>query len=255
MIVTFAALLLLQQRALLDLPVVDKNPLTGPSDIEFGKKLYNGRCAGCHGPTGDGGKGTNLATPSLPRAGNDLALYRIIRYGLTDTEMPAHNMTQREIWQIAAYVRTLGGSGTDKLPGNPARGELLIKRKGGCLSCHVLNGVGGLTGPALTDIGARRSSSYLRVKLIDPDKQVSGNFSTVRLSTRSGQKIHGIRLNEDTWSIQVRDNGGGLHSFWKSDLAELAIEQRTIMPSYAKRLDDKEIDDVVAYLSATGGRP
>ena len=252
MIIVWTGLLLLQQQTLLDLPAVEKNPFTSAADISSGKKLYAARCAGCHGPAGDGGKGTNLAQPSLPRAQKDLALYRIIRYGLPDTEMPAHNMTQREIWQMAAYVRTLGR--TEGASGNPVRGEALIRQKGNCLSCHVLNGEGGLTGPALTDIGTKRSPAYLRTKLIDPARELSG-FSMVRLATRKGQKLTGIRLNEDTWSIQIRDMNGSLHSFWKDDLAELAIEQRTLMPSYAKQLQPKEIDDIVAYLAATGGKP
>jgi cytochrome c oxidase cbb3-type subunit III len=233
---------------------VEQNPFASSSDIASGKKLYNGRCAGCHGPGGDGGKGTNLATPSLPRARTDAALYRIIRYGLQDTEMPSHNMTQREIWQIAAYVRTLGRTGSDTLSGNAARGELIVREKGGCIACHVLNGEGGLTGPPLTDIGLRRSPAWLRTKLIDPGKELAGGFSIVRLATRTGRKLTGVRLNEDTWSIQLRDNAGRLHSFWKDDLAELAVEQRTPMPSYAKRLQPQEIDDVVAYLAAPGGR-
>src|ERR1700738_4907361 len=101
-------LFLLQQPVLLDLPQVDKNPHTTAADVALGKKLYAGRCAGCHGPAGDGGKGANLATPTLSRAQDDLSLYKVIRYGLPDTEMPSHLMTPREIWQTAAYVRTLG---------------------------------------------------------------------------------------------------------------------------------------------------
>ena len=253
MIVECIALLLLQHIALPDFPTVEKNPFTTSSDIEMGKKRYDGRCAGCHGPLGDGGKGTNLATPALPRARNDLALYRIIRYGIPETEMPAHNMTQREIWQMAAYVRTLGGQGSENVKGNPTRGEALVRTKGKCLACHIVNGEGGLTGPALTEIGLKRSPSYLRTKLVDPGKDLSG-FTTVRLATRKGEKLSGVKLNEDTWSIQIRDNSGRLHSFWKNDLADLTTEQRTVMPSYAKQLTPAEIDDIVAYLSATGGR-
>jgi cytochrome c oxidase cbb3-type subunit III len=254
MLVTWTLLLLLQQGVRPDLPKVEKNPFSTAADLELGKKMYNGRCAGCHGPAGDGGKGTSLTTPTLARAQNDLALYRVIRYGLPETEMPSHNMTEREIWQIAAYVRTLGRAGMDMRSGNPARGEQLVRQKGGCTGCHVLNGQGGLTGPALTDIGTRRSSGYLRTKIVDPAKDIAGGFSTVRLATRTGQKLTGVRLNEDTWSIQVRDSSGRLHSFWKEDLADLAVEQRTVMPSYAKRLTEGEIDDIVAYLSSTGGR-
>ena len=101
------ALFLFQQLVLTDLPRAEKNPFNTGADIEQGSKLYAGRCAGCHGPQGDGGKGANLAVPVLSRATTDLGLYRVIRYGIPETEMPSHNMTLREIWQIAAYVRTL----------------------------------------------------------------------------------------------------------------------------------------------------
>ncbi|HYI94308.1 MAG TPA: c-type cytochrome [Bryobacteraceae bacterium] len=246
------ALFLFQHVILPDLPNVEKNPYTKAADIEQGKKLYAGRCAGCHGPSGDGGKGTNLATPVLPRGRSDLALYRVIRYGLPETEMPAHNMTQREIWQMAAYVRTLGKAG-EGARGDIRKGEELVRSKGSCLQCHVLNGEGGHLGPSLSDIGVRRSPAYLRKKLVDPGQDLAGNFSLVNLTTRDGRKMTGVRMNEDTWSIQVRDAKLNLHSFWKKDLAELQVEQRTLMPSYAKQFDEKELTDVVAFLASTGG--
>lgn len=250
---TLGVLFLLFQHVVLDMPSVNRNPHTSPADIELGKKLYKGRCAGCHGPTGDGGKGTNLAAPMLPRAQTDLALYRTIRYGLPDTEMPAHNMTPREIWQIGAYVRTFGSSGDGSRSGNRARGEVLVRGKGGCLTCHVMNGEGGHLGPSLSDVGVRRSPSWLRAKLSDPSQDV-GNFSQVRLVTRDGKTLRGVRLNEDTWSIQLRDMTGGLHSFWKQDLKDLKLDGQTLMPSYGTQLTPQELDDVVAYLSSFGVR-
>ena len=246
-----AGLLLFQHILLPDLPSVEENPYTSAADLEQGKKLYRGRCAGCHGPNGDGGKGANLATPALSHAETDLSLYRTIRYGLPETEMPSHNMTQREIWQMAAYVRTLGQSPSDVVHGNSTNGESIVRGKGACLSCHVLDGQGGLTGPALSDIGRRRSPSYLRTKLMDPNKDVAAEFNLVRLTTKDGRKLTGIRMNEDTWSIQIRDNSARLQSFWKQDLAELAVERKTMMPSYSGQLSDQELNDVVAYL---GGR-
>src|SRR5689334_25072372 len=98
--------------------------------------MYAGRCAGCHGPSGNGGKGANLAAPSLPRAQTDIALYKVIRYGIPETEMPGANMTQREIWQLAAFVRTLGALSTERVEGDPDRGRRIFAGKGGCLQCH-----------------------------------------------------------------------------------------------------------------------
>jgi cytochrome c oxidase cbb3-type subunit III len=249
-----AALFLFQHVILSDMPTVDKNPFTSDDDIAQGRRLYAGRCAGCHGPSGDGGKGANLATPSLQRGATDLALYRVIRYGLPETEMPSHNMTQREIWQISAYVRTLGRSG-EAVAGDVRNGSTLLRGKGRCLRCHVLNGEGGHLGPSLTDIGLRRSPAYLRTKLSNPEADPVSNSTVVTLTTRNGHKVTGVRMNEDTWSIQVRDNSLGLHSYWKQDLKELSVEQRTLMPSYAKQFNDREMGDIVAFLTATGGRP
>jgi len=85
---TWVMLLLFPQAQVLDLPVATSNPYTAGADLEQGKRLYGGRCAGCHGPAGNGGKGANLATPSLSRAQTDIGLYTVIRYGLLETEMP-----------------------------------------------------------------------------------------------------------------------------------------------------------------------
>jgi cytochrome c1 len=75
----------------------------------------------------------------------------------------------------------------------------------------------------------------------------------VHLTTKAGTALSGIRMNEDTYSIQVRDRGNRLHSFWKADLKELRLEQKTLMPSYSQQLTAQEIDDVVAYLTQLRG--
>jgi putative heme-binding domain-containing protein len=230
------------------LPNLDKHPHTTADDIALGKKLSGGLCAGCHGPAGDGGKGTNLASAVLPRAQNDLGLYRIIRYGLPDTEMPGHNRTPREIWQISAYVRSLGKLQGEHTSGSPQRGGELVSGKAGCMQCHVARGLGGHIGPPLDGIGRRRSATYLRTKLVEPSKELSGNFAVAQLTTRSGQKVSGLRLNEDTWSIQVRDMSGRIHSFWKEELTEVKVEEKTLMTSYRDRLTAQELEDIVAYL-------
>jgi mono/diheme cytochrome c family protein len=36
------------------------NPHTTPSDISQGKRIFQGHCAGCHGPGGEGGRGAIL---------------------------------------------------------------------------------------------------------------------------------------------------------------------------------------------------
>lgn len=245
-------LLLFQQVPAIDLPA--KNPYTGPADVEQGKKLYMGRCAGCHGPAGEGGKGANLAVPELPRAGTDPALYRIVRFGIADTEMPATLLDIKEIAQIAAYVRTLGRVEQAPITGDAKRGEVVFRGKGGCLGCHAMGTEGGRLGPALNGIGARRGVRYVKAKITDASADVPEKYRVAKGKTRDGKSFEGVRLNEDTYSIQVRDMGGKMQSFWKDQLTELSVERKTLMPAYKGRLSEDEINDVVAYLAADKGR-
>ena len=232
-----------------------ENPHKSEADISRGKRLFAGHCAPCHGPAGEGGRGANLARATLPRAPDDAALFRVIREGIPETEMPGiWAMIDREVWQVAGYVRTLGSVKSEPIPGDPARGEALYRGKGKCEPCHSVNRKGGRMGPDLTEAGARRSPAYLREALLDPEASVPEAFLLVRLVPRSGERITGIRLNEDTWSIQIRDLSDRLHSFWKRDLTEVNKDRgKSPMPSYRGVFTLVELDDVVAYLASLRG--
>lgn len=229
-------------------------PVTTPEDLAAGERIYRIQCAYCHGTHGEGGRGATLARPRLPHASDDQAMFQVIARGIPDSEMPGHWFTAREIWQVVAFVRTLGRVAPQKINGDAASGEKLYAGKGGCARCHTVGGRGGAIGPDLSDIGARRSVSYLREALLKPESAVPDDFLQVEIATRAGRRISGVRLNEDAFSIQVRDMAGQFHSFWKSELAEL-IKQggKSPMPTYAGVLTSAELDDLVAYLDSLRG--
>ena len=243
--------LLFQLQQPLDIP--DKNPHTTAADVEMGKRLYLGRCGGCHGPSGDGGKGANLAVAVLPRGAADRSLYRIIRYGIADTEMPGSLMDPRELWQTVAFVRSLGQVPAAPVTGNAEAGAQVFRTKGACLGCHALGNEGGRMGPSLSGIGARRGAAHLRAKIEDPASDVPDPFRMVQLTTKAGKAVRGIRLNEDTYSIQIRDFNGNLQSFWKADVAAMTSEKKTNMPSYRSKLSETELNDLVAFLASEKG--
>ena len=219
----------------------------------MGKRLYLGRCGGCHGPTGDGGKGANLAVAVLPRAASERALYRIIRYGIPDTEMPGSLMDAHEIWQTVAFVRSLGQVPAVAITGNAQAGAEVFRSKGGCLGCHALGNEGGRIGPSLSGIGARRGAGHLKAKIADPASDVPDPFRLVQLTTKAGKSVRGIRLNEDTYSIQIRDFNGNPQSFWKAEVAAMTSEKKTNMPSYRNKLSETELNDLVAFLASEKG--
>jgi putative heme-binding domain-containing protein len=123
-----------------------------------------------------------------------------------------------------------------------------------CARCHTVRGRGGIVGPDLDDIGARRSAAHLREALLDPEVSVPTGFLLLRVVTRDGRVLSGVRVNEDGFSIQFRDLTGRLHSFWKTELDTLEQQwQRSPMGSYAGRLTTEQTDDLVAYLVSLKG--
>ncbi len=234
-----------------------------------GQKIYQRECASCHGPNGEGGRGPVLAVPKLARAADRAALLDIVEDGIDGTEMPDAHLQPHQARLVADWVLQLGRRPPERVPGDATRGRELYFGKGGCTLCHAIGGTGGATGPELTDIGARRGARHLASALTDPeadlpksaspyrdDALITQNFLQVRLQPRSGQEIIGVRVNEDTFSIQIREAGNQVRSFWKSDLLQLHKDWgRSPMPSYAETLPPGELQDLVAFLaSLRGGR-
>ena len=76
----------------------------------------------------------------------------------------------------------------------------------------------------------------------------------VRVVTKAGAIVNGRRLNEDTYSLQMLDDGGNLRSFLKSDVKEFRISATSPMPSYKSTLSGDEFADVLAYLLSLKGQ-
>ncbi len=235
-----------------------------------GQRLYSANCAPCHGPTGTGGKAPDLTASRYRHAPNDQALFEVIRFGLPNTAMPlTRHLTDQDIQAVIAHLHSLQKASPPPSHGNAILGQQLYRTKGNCSQCHTLQGTGGATGPDLTDIGGRRSPAYLRESLLDPEAAVPesfmvyrlfslipDNFLQVRVVTKDGRRITGSRVNEDPFSIQVRDASDRLHSFWKDELSELHQDRgKSPMPSYRTLLSEEELDDLVAYLVAQRGEP
>jgi putative heme-binding domain-containing protein len=223
-------------------------------DPALGKRLFESQCAVCHGQTGTGGRGPNLHRPKLNRAPDDAALRKVIANGI-EPEMPgAWQLSPREVASVAAFVTTLGSIPVEPIQGDAQHGERVYRAKG-CANCHMIAGEGSGFGPELTDIGARRSPAHLRESVVAPEASVPDGFLLVELITSTGGTIRGIRLNEDTFSIQIKDSQNAFHSYRKSELKELRkLRAKSPMPSYEGAVSGDELTDLVAYLASLRGK-
>ena len=214
-----------------------------------GELLFRLHCAECHGLDGQGGLGPDLTRGVYRHGETDEALYRTISQGVAGTRMPATTLSNRQLAQIIQHVRGLAGGARVAVPGDPAAGERLFSTKGGCVKCHMVRGEGGRLGPDLTAIGSLRSPANLRASILRPDEEIDAAYWTVEAVDKDGNVYSGIRLNEDSYNIQMLDVHEDLHSLNKRDLQAIrADKKKSRMPSYTGAFTPAELDDVVAYL-------
>jgi cytochrome c oxidase cbb3-type subunit 3 len=226
-----------------------------------GKALFDGLCQDCHGVNGTGDE-----APALNHAigADDAALHKLIADGSPDGRMPrARRMTDDEADALVAYVRQLGRGAPVKVAGDIAKGRA-VYQKLDCAACHTIAGAGGVVGPELSKIGQKRAASYLRQAVLEPGmvKPKGSNgillngfseYLPVSVVERDGREVRGIRVNEDSFTIQVRDGNGTLYSFRKSNVQNVEKQfGRSLMPSYKNRLNGTDTDDLVAYLYSLG---
>jgi alcohol dehydrogenase (cytochrome c) len=99
---------------------VVRNFKTRPSDIDAGARLFRSRCAGCHAPDGSGGRGGPLVGRKFKNGDSDWAVYRTIRLGVPKSGMPAHELSDTQLWQLVGYIRSIDTSNDATRAGTPA---------------------------------------------------------------------------------------------------------------------------------------
>ena len=233
-----------------------------PADLERGATVFAESCARCHGLDGSGGAGPRLTRPKLSRASDEAAIIEIVREGVRGAMPPIWILPEADVVRVAAYVRSLGRRPPEPLPGDPTTGRAVYARLA-CSSCHLIDGVGTAVGPDLSAIGTLRGAAFLRESVLDPDAarpERTVNYEpyaypayvTVRVKPRGAVELVGMRLNEDSFTIQLRDQTGRVRSFRKADLERMQVERASVMPSFRDTLTSRDTSDLVAYLMTLG---
>jgi putative heme-binding domain-containing protein len=231
----------------------DHSGVYPPTDIANGALLFGANCAQCHGATGDGVPGVDLKA-GIKRAASDRDLGQLITNGIQGTAMPATPFAPPELNALVAYLRSMRDFNAPKvMVGDARRGRELFETKGGCSTCHRVQGKGSRVAPDLTEIGNVRAADALWRSLQDPTSSMRPINRPVRIITKDGRTIMGRRLNEDTYSVQLIDDHERLLSLMKSDLREFTVIKTSPMPSYKDKLAQQEIADIVSYLVTLKG--
>jgi putative heme-binding domain-containing protein len=225
------------------------------ADIDRGSRLYGAQCVGCHGMNGDMVANVDLRRGRFPTAISDDDLVKVLAAGRPASGMPSFATLPRgEVTGVIAYIRAgFDAGGVAVKIGDPIRGAAVFTGKGTCASCHRVNGRGPHAATDLSDIGAVRSPASLQRALMEPASFILPANRVARAVTRDGRAIRGRRLNEDTFTIQIIDEGERLVSLAKADLRSLEFVPGNAMPSFATSLAPEELADVIGYLLSLKG--
>ena len=224
-----------------------------PAPAEEGLRLYRSRCAVCHGINAEGYRGPALTTGTWKHGGSDSDLFVVIRDGIPETEMGGSSLSDSEIRSVIAYLRTLNGPARID-GGNAPNGESLFFGKANCANCHSLGGRGGRFGPDLTFAARARSRTALIRAIRNASEVVPEGYEQVVVVTNEGERVGGLRKNEDAFSIQMLDANRELRAFLKTELRDVISESKSLMPDYGPdRLTATELDDILQFLAEAAG--
>jgi putative heme-binding domain-containing protein len=236
--------------------IADKNPFEGnPDAILAGMGGFRQRCADCHGTNGRGVRGPDI-THVWSSGRTDQGLFRTIRSGIPGTEMPAFpapRTSDREIWQMLAYLRTLATTAPVDPPRGDAENGARVFRAH-CASCHRVNAVGGRIGPDLSRIGSARPRDVLVARIRRGSETFRPGYEPVTITPESGPSIQGVKKNEDLFSVQIMDTRERIQGYEKDKVASVVNGTRSAMPVFGPdRLSNSDLDDLVRYLQTLRG--
>lgn len=237
-----------------DLPT--RNPLEGNADaVKAGMGAYRVRCADCHGMDARGIRSPDI-TQVWAAGRTDDALFRTIRNGITGTEMPsftAPRTSDTDIWRILAYLKTMATPApAEAARGSSQAGVGVFATK--CLACHRVGDQGGRLGPDLSRIGIARTRAAMSRQIRGAVQDFRTGYEPVTLTTPGGQQIHGVKKNEDQYSVQVMDTGERIQGYLREDMRTVTNEKQSTMPTFgADALSDSDLDDLLAYLTSLRG--
>jgi cytochrome c oxidase cbb3-type subunit III len=218
-----------------------------------GEAIYRSNCGFCHGTSGEGGRGSKLNV-KLTNADNVDGVKRIISKGIAGTSMPSFRFQGDELNALAEHVWSLSkGKSSDavKLVGDAQAGEKLYGKLG-CANCHRVGEKGSDYGPELTRVGAARSAEYLRASVTKPNEDIPPQWLGAKVVQKNGSVVEGHRINEDTFSVQLRGIDMKFRMFLKDEVTSVETMKKSLMPAYSK-LTEKELNDLVGYMQTLKG--
>jgi hypothetical protein len=134
--------------------------------------------------------------------------------------------------------------------GDAALGKAVFKNH--CAKCHRHSGEGELIGPDLTGM-AVHPKEHLLNEILDPSRNVEGNFRIYRVEMKDGRTFNGLLASETRNTIELIDAEAKRHPLQRADIEELVASNKSLMPEgFEKTLKPDELTNLLEFLTQKG---
>lgn len=127
-----------------------------------------------------------------------------------------------------------------------------------CISCHSMGGEGGSAGPELTQVGTRFSVGDLAEAIITPGATVSDRYRNTNYHMKDGKVVSGRLIEETDRHKTISTNPFSpdlTTNIRKTNIVKEEESPNSPMPAgLMNRLNDQEMNDLIAYLIAGGSK-
>ena len=232
----------------------DRTESTGKTDeaaeATAGQAIFQQNCAFCHGRDARGASGPDLIRSTLVNhdVNGDL-IGQVVHNGRVDKGMPAFQLPDVQIRQIAAYLHQQGklaSTVASRIPteypleqlliGNADAGKAYFNGGGKCAQCHSPTG-------NLDHIASKYKPLELQSRIVFPD----GAKASAEVTDRSGHQYTGEVLYADEFFVTLLTNGEP--RTWDRATATVTIhDPLAAHVALLTQYSDKNIHDLFAYL-------
>ncbi len=134
--------------------------------------------------------------------------------------------------------------------GDPVAGKLVFTKQ--CAKCHMHSGEGQRIGPDLTGMAVHPKAELL-THIIDPSRNVEGNFRVYSVLTIDGRVLSGLLASESKTAIEIFDAEGKKKVVLREDVDQLKASTKSLMPDgFEKQATRQEISDLLEFLTKRG---
>ncbi len=131
-------------------------------------------------------------------------------------------------------------------PISPDSGKMVFKQN--CSICHSIGNQGGAIGPQLDGVG-KWGPRALAEKILDPNRNISGNFRSYTLALKDGKVMSGLFRRDEGEVTVFADMTGKEFSVSKADIAEQKMSPYTLMPdTFGSVLSQDDFNALLKYL-------